>query len=160
MGRTAVADETRGWSEARILGLLRRAARTIDGPLSVSKFQAWGRKNQVPLPSVLTIINRFGSWREACSAAGLSTNKPRFQNDSPSMRVSEADCRLAVRSFIDICAGSGVKPTAERYRSMSAKKGWPSFGTLGYRLHQPWSMIVSTRGGSSTPRRSRQILSA
>lgn len=137
-----------GWTTASVLQVLRQAARGAGDPLSHGRFQQWARTNRVRVPSILTITKLFGSWSHACAAAGLQPNAARFHEESPSTKVTLADCRRAVRAYIDLCAAEGQKPTADRYKAMSAAKNWPAFGTLRYRLQMPWSEILSTRGGA------------
>lgn len=61
------------WSDAAILAALQSAAG--DGPLSVSAYDAF--RGGRDLPSSARVIQRYGSWSAACSAAGLEVNAGR-----------------------------------------------------------------------------------
>ena len=59
------------FSDEQILAALREAARICGEPLSHGTYDGVAR--QVAGPSSARIIQRFSSWREACSAAGVTT---------------------------------------------------------------------------------------
>lgn len=58
----------RGHSDEQIAAVLQEAAQQHGEPLSVARYDSAGCE-----PSSSRIIQRFGSWNAACTAAGLST---------------------------------------------------------------------------------------
>jgi hypothetical protein len=59
------------YSDEDILGALRAAAALCGEPLSHGRYETVAR--DVGGPSVARIIQRYGSWRAACTAAGVAS---------------------------------------------------------------------------------------
>lgn len=59
------------FSDDQIVAALREAARICGEPLSHGRYDAVAR--EVAGPSSARIIQRFGTWRTACSTAGVAT---------------------------------------------------------------------------------------
>ena len=62
------------FTDAQILAALRAAADLTEGPLSHSRYDAVSR--EVGGPSSARIIQRFGTWHQACRTAGVTSGRP------------------------------------------------------------------------------------
>lgn len=82
------------FSDEDILEALRHAARQLGEPLSHNKYDT------VPGgPSSARIIQRFGSWRAACGAAGVESGSP---SRTYRQRWDRAAVAAAVRDFLQL----------------------------------------------------------
>lgn len=88
MARQAYTDE-------QILTALRAAAGLVAGPLSHGRYDALA--HAVGGPSSARVIQRFGSWRRACEAAGVESGTPSRDYDRRWDRASVTD---AVAQFL------------------------------------------------------------
>jgi hypothetical protein len=57
------------WSDGAILAALRAAAALVPGRLSAQRYG--GLRHRVGGPSAVVVLQRFGTWRAACEAAGI-----------------------------------------------------------------------------------------
>jgi Homing endonuclease associated repeat len=62
------------FTDDEILHAIRAAARRCGEPLSHGRYDSVSR--DVAGPSSARVIQRFGSWRQACSAAGVTSGVP------------------------------------------------------------------------------------
>ncbi|GAB2973330.1 homing endonuclease associated repeat-containing protein [Nocardioides montaniterrae] len=96
---------TPDFSDAQLLEALAEAAAELTKPgepLTNGAYDAWQRgRDTAGSPALL--IRRFGSWREACQAAGLEVNATR----STSRRWSEADIDRIVASYLNAPGSPG-----------------------------------------------------
>lgn len=63
------------FSDDQLLADLARAAAELGEPLTVGGYDAWQRGRTAASPALL--VRRFGTWNQACSRAGVATNKTR-----------------------------------------------------------------------------------
>ena len=100
-------------SEAKILSDLRPAAERLGEPLAINRYRKEApRRGWV----YYTAANRFGSWAEACQAAGVRSYPPRGR-----MRTSlfgERECLQALKSCSEEL---GRSPKLTEYVSRSAE---------------------------------------
>lgn len=90
------------FSDRRLLAALQAAAAALGEPLTAGAYDAWQRgRDEAASPALL--IRRFGSWRAACTAAGVSANATR----STTRRWSEADLIAAVASYLRVDGATG-----------------------------------------------------
>ncbi|WP_114571729.1 hypothetical protein [Exiguobacterium flavidum] len=79
------------WSEQQVIDSLVQAS--ADHPaLDAKTYSKWSLGREVP--SITTIINVFGSWREALNAAGLSAIRPYFSDDDILRFLKDASLKL------------------------------------------------------------------
>jgi len=71
-------------------------------PLTAGAYDAWQRQRGAASPALL--IRRFGSWRAACSAAGLQANTTR----STTRRWSDEDVVAIVAAYLRSEGASGT----------------------------------------------------
>lgn len=91
------------FTDDQILAALRAAAGRCGEPLSHSRYDSVSR--EVAGPSSARIIQRFGSWRRACAAAGVAAGSP-ARRYTP--RWDRAGVRAAVVDYLasEDCAGT------------------------------------------------------
>jgi hypothetical protein len=91
---------------------------------------------ELGLPSLPTVSNRLGSWREAVRAAGMTPHPPR--RSGYSRRWTEDACRRALEALV---TELGEVPTADQYEVLaSADDSLPSLATVRNRLGR-WSEV-------------------
>ncbi|MFY7752809.1 MULTISPECIES: homing endonuclease associated repeat-containing protein [Exiguobacterium] len=79
------------WTEQQVIDSLIEAS--IEYPaLDAKTYARWSVGKDIP--SITTIINVFGSWREALQAAGLSSIRPYFSDQEILAFIKEASTRL------------------------------------------------------------------
>lgn len=116
----------RAFSEAELLAALRAAAAELGEPLTTGDYDAWQRGRDTAASPAL-LIRRFGSWRAACEAAGLSANATR----STSRRWSEDDLLAVVAAYL---ASDGATGSYADYSAWArTHEGAPSGATLRQR---------------------------
>lgn len=97
-------EEVRGqaFSDVQLLDGLRSAAAELGVPLTNGDYDTWQRGRETAASPAL-LIRRFGSWRAACAAAGLSANATR----STTRRWSHDDLVAAVAAYLEVEGASG-----------------------------------------------------
>ena len=83
------------FSDRQLLDGLREAAAELGEPLTNGAYDTWQRGRDTAASPAL-LIRRFGSWRAACEAAGLTANATR----STTRRWSEDDLVAAVAAYL------------------------------------------------------------
>lgn len=123
----ARAASTIRWPDEAILSALRAAA-SDDGLLSVTTYRRFsaGRRN---MPSAPTVVNRFGTWNEAVSRAGLVTQKT--CRISPYERMTDDEMLDAVARCADHLEGV---PSSREYDAWQGANWAPSLGLLRIRF--------------------------
>jgi hypothetical protein len=91
------------YTDAQILEALRAAAAHGQGPLSHTRYDAVSR--EVGGPSSARVIQRFGSWRTACEAAGVAPGTAARAYSARWHRQSVAD---AVARYLSEEAATGT----------------------------------------------------
>jgi hypothetical protein len=114
------------FSDAQLLDGLRAAAVELGEPMTNVDYDGWQR-GQVAAGSPALLVRRFGSWRAACEAAGLSTNSTR----STSRRWSDDDLIAIVATYLASDEATGS--FADYSRWAKAADGVPSGATLRQR---------------------------
>lgn len=127
----AVQSGVAGWGDEEMLALLRKFVDEDGEPATLGRLAAWADRTGCRVPSYRTWIVRFGSWREACEAAGVPSGEPTREFSGA---VGEETCLSAVAEFLEWCLGDGVRPTLTRYEQMSPGRGWPCRNTVLLRL--------------------------
>lgn len=129
---------SRRWEPDEILEVIRRSAAETDNLLTLSKFEGWAADGNVEIPSQRTVIVNFGSWAQACTAAGVESGHPSrpYERD-----ITNETCLDAVRAYVAECETSGKKPTLTGYERVSSQRGWPCRNSVTLRLGQ-WRAIV------------------
>ena len=108
------------------LAALRAAAAELGEPLTNGGYDTWQRgREDAASPALL--IRRFGSWRAACEAAGLSANTTR----STSRRWSEEDLVAVVAAYLRTEGSTGS--FADYSAWAKTQDGAPSGATLRQR---------------------------
>jgi post-segregation antitoxin (ccd killing protein) len=90
------------FTDDQLLDGLRAAAAELGEPLTNGAYDTWQRGREVAASPAL-VIRRFGSWRAACEAAGLSANATR----STTRRWSEDDLVAAVAAYLQADGATG-----------------------------------------------------
>jgi post-segregation antitoxin (ccd killing protein) len=90
------------FSDDQLLDGLRAAAEQLGEPLTNGDYDTWQRGRDAAASPAL-LIRRFGSWRAACEAAGLSANATR----STTRRWSEDDLIAAVAAYLSTEGATG-----------------------------------------------------
>lgn len=121
------------YSDESIKGYMRDAAAQFGQPLTIAAYNKYADGKAVP--TNLTIMHRFGSWREACEAAGITSNEYRARR-----KVFTAElCAEALRQ----CARDqdGVIPSYMRYAKWAKGSDGPSAPTVRNRFGS-WSQAL------------------
>jgi hypothetical protein len=129
------------FSDRQLLDALRAAAAELGEPLTNGGYDGWQRgRDSAASPALL--IRRFGSWRAACEAAGLSANATR----STTRRWSEEDLVAVVAAYL---ASPGATGSFADYSSWArSQEDAPSGATL--RQRGSWAEL-KRRAGASVP---------
>ncbi|KRB72750.1 hypothetical protein ASE01_22150 [Nocardioides sp. Root190] len=117
---------TPAFSDEQLAVAIAAAAAELGEPLTASSYDAWQRGREAASPAL--VIRRFGSWNEACSRAGVATNKTR----STSRRWSDQDVVDIVTAYL---ASPGSAGTFADYSEWAREQvGAPSGATLRQRF--------------------------
>jgi hypothetical protein len=84
------------WTKETCIKVLRDAA-TYAFPLTVLEYRKLVKSKTIEGPTLPIFISRFGSWMEACRAAGVETGNPVREYDT---NWSDTDLLLMVRRFM------------------------------------------------------------
>jgi hypothetical protein len=120
------------YSDEELLELLRVAAAELGTEaLSHEAFTEYGHDRHLedgrPWPTALTLINRFGGWRDARERAGLA----RGQRKGPEKTYSVETCFAFVREVADAI---GHPPSLRECNDFAQAHDGPSEGTLRNRM--------------------------
>lgn len=133
----------RSWSDKEALATLRLAHRQLKRPLNLGLMEEWSARSGIPVPSQRTYTVRFGSWVQACEAAGVPhTNRVGDVRPGPKP-VASSTCWAAVRAYLELCEHRGWKATMDRYELLAREHGWPSRNTVILRLGRPWPEVLA-----------------
>lgn len=114
------------FSDRQLLDALRAAATELGEPLTSGGYDTWQRGREGAASPAL-LVRRFGSWRAACGAAGLSANATR----STTRRWSEDDLVAAVAAYLAV---DGVTGSYAGYSAWArSQEDAPSGATLRQR---------------------------
>lgn len=139
-GRSAVAKV---WTDNEIFAALRSAS--INGVVTTTGYARWRRsgatvEGRTP-PTTSLITWRFGSWKQAAQAAGLSigrTSRPHYER-----QWTREDALTAVCAFIADAHERGIRPTYAGYDAwVSENPGNPSGAYLRHLTGSSWSEIL------------------
>lgn len=111
------------WTDEQMLVSLRAAAEGVDGPLSVTAYDAW--RGTHGGASGIGIIRRFGKWHVACERAGVealrTTKKATFDTDAIVAAVvaylSDPDSRGSYNGYRDWAKGREGVPSGPTVRT-------------------------------------------
>lgn len=123
---------TPAFSDERLLGDLRAAAAELGEPLTAGGYDGWQRGRDSASPALL--IRRFGSWNEACSRAGVATNKTR----STTRRWSDEEVVAVVAAYLRARGSAGT--FADYCAWAKEQDGVPSGATLRQRFPR-WNEV-------------------
>src|SRR5690606_8303778 len=121
------------WSVEDMVGLLRQFVAEAGEPATLGRLASWADATGRRVPSYRTWIVRFGSWREACVAAGVPSGEP-TRTFNGSGAVDARACVDAVREYLRLCMAEGSRPTLTGYEAVSSERGWPCRNTVVLRL--------------------------
>lgn len=125
---------SRTYSDGQLTLAIHRVAVRTGGTPSSGEYARHAAEEG--LPSLPTVVNRFGSWADAVRAAGMT---PREARRRYTRHWTEERCRDAIRRLIDEL---GEAPTAEQYDVLaSADDDLPSLATVRNRLGR-WSEVI------------------
>lgn len=117
------------FTDRQLLDGLRSAAAELGEPLSNSAYDAWQRgRDGAASPALL--VRRFGSWRAACAAAGLSANATRSTSrrwtDDDLVDIVAAYLRSdgATGSFADYSAWARARDDAPSGATLRVRATW------------------------------------
>ena len=123
---------TPDYSDEQLLAAIAAAAAELGEPLKAGAYDAWQRgRDDAASPAL--VIRRFGSWIEACTRAGVATNKTR----STSRRWSDDEVVRVVATYLRSPGSTG---TFADYSAWAREHdGVPSGATLRQRF--PWAEV-------------------
>lgn len=128
---------TPDFSDQQLTAAIAAAAAELGEPLTASSYDTWQRSRDAASPAL--VIRRFGSWIEACSQAGVATNKTR----STSRRWSDEDVVAIVATYL---AAPGSAGTFADYSAWARQQdGAPSGATLRQRF--AWAEVKQRASG-------------
>jgi len=124
------------WTADDCIGVLKEAA-TYSFPLTVLGYRRLIQSNTIAGPTLPIFYSRFGSWNEACAAAGVETGIALREYDST---WSDSDLVRIVRQFLwESKESSWSIQNYDKWRA-SHESQMPSTGSLRNRLGT-WSEI-------------------
>lgn len=125
------------YSSESIKESLREAAKQYGQPLTVVAYTRYAEGK--PCPTNLTVMNRFGSWRAACDAAGVESNRRNYRE----LMFDNQACADALRK----CAKDrdGTVPSYTAYDAWARKQSnrAPSGATIRKRFGS-WSQALES----------------
>ena len=124
------------WSDDEIFAALNAAA-TYAYPLTSQAYADLVGSGEVHGPSLPRVWQRFGSWMEACRAAGVESGRPR--RDNYQSKWTDEDIRDFVRRFLGDPEYGGTFAEYDRWRRARGVDA-PSSALLRQRLGT-WSEI-------------------
>lgn len=134
-GTTLLVPEEREllFSDVQLLDALRSAHETSgNGRISAVAYDALRAADG---PTAATLVDRFGSWTEACAAASVAPHETRRVYE-PTWQPD--DVLRAVREYAEECKTAGRRPTALDYdKRWRAEHSAPSIGTVR-KLYRSW----------------------
>jgi hypothetical protein len=113
---------TVSYERSEIIDALREAAKVCGEPLTIPAY-----RKQAPVakwPTDVTVVKAFGSWADACEAAGVKANRRVTNGQRRSGAFSEQDCVDALRAYTE--AHEGDTPSYERYTKWARGTDHPS----------------------------------
>jgi hypothetical protein len=119
------------YGDEQLLAALAAAAAELGEPLTAGAYDTWQRGRDAASPAL--VIRRFGSWIEACSRAGVATNKTR----STSRRWSDDEVVAIVRRYLRAPGSTGS--FADYSAWARGEDGVPSGATL--RQRSSWAEL-------------------
>jgi hypothetical protein len=143
--------------DEELLGMLREAAGSAPGPLTIRAYDLYARahtpRSARPWPGAQAVQVRFGSWVRALQAAGLRTNP-----SSPIAHRYRFDAEACVRAVRSMMDASGGVPTTMGYALAAAASGGglPSVATVRHRLGS-WSAALRAAAESSSGAGMRRV---
>ena len=126
------------WSDERLLQALRIAS-TKSTPLTTASYNALVRQNQIEGPTAQIMYKRFGSWREACKAAGVRCGEVR--HDNYTSKWSKSDLEKLVVDFLFSPEHGGMFRDFENW--LGRRDDPPSVPTFRSRLGH-WDSMKQT----------------
>ena len=117
------------WPRGRLIAVLRLAAAHCT-PLTSDAYARLVKTNRIDGPTVKIFYLRFGSWREACDAAGVECGTAR--RDNYECRWSTANLRGSVVEYLMDPRTDGTLNNFEAWLGLRA--GGPSISTMRDRL--------------------------
>lgn len=137
------APRQRSHTDASMLAALVRAQDA--GATTIKEYTGWRAAEGDPdIPSVPLLVMRYGSWRAARAAAGLTTTATGGDRKS----FTDDELYDAVKRFVAACEGSGTYPSARAYADWSKNVGnVPRLSTVRSRTNRRWVDLVDQQGG-------------
>ncbi|MFZ0077367.1 hypothetical protein D3D03_10895 [Exiguobacterium sp. RIT452] len=115
------------YTKDEILKSFHRYAQDVGSTITLKKYQIW-RKSVHHAPSHYHIVKMFGSWHDACTAAGLEA----------SVTYSKAELAASLRQAIEEV---GFSLSFEAYREWAKRNNKPSTKALLHR-YGSWSAAI------------------
>ncbi|MEZ0577268.1 homing endonuclease associated repeat-containing protein [Nocardioides sp. MH1] len=120
------------FTDRQLAAAVAAASAELGEPLTVGAYDAWQRgRDDAASPALL--VRRFGSWKQACAAAGVATNATR----STSRRWSDDDVARIVARYLRSPGSTGSFADYSAWARDQADV--PSGATL--RQRHPWAQI-------------------
>lgn len=137
------APRKRAHTDQSMLAALVRAQDA--GATTIKEYTDWRATEGDPdIPSVPLLVMRYGSWRGARAAAGLTTVSTGGDRKS----FTDDELYDAVKRFVAACEGSGTYPSARAYADWSKNVGnVPRLSTVRSRTNRRWVDLVDQQGG-------------
>lgn len=129
------------FTDAQLLDALRAAAAELGEPLVASSYDTWQRGREGA--SAALVIRRFGSWVNACTAAGLAVNKTR----STTRRWTDPELVAVVARYL---AAPGSPGSFAGYAAWAREQeSAPSGATLRQRFPS-WNSVKALAAAEPT----------
>lgn len=123
------------WSDEQVLHAIQTAG-TFEYPLRTATYDELVRLGEVDGPTSMRIGQRYGSWSQACTQAGVEA-APARRNDYQS-RWTDDDLLGVVADYLDLPGSEGTFAGFDAWRREQG--GGPSSQTVRNRLG-PWSQV-------------------
>lgn len=131
--------KTRTFDDEVMRSALVKAASS--GAVTISAYREWRETPEgTGSPSVPLLIMRYGSWKQARSAAGLDSSATTGRGKT----FTDTEILAAVRRFVDACEAAGKYPSANQYDNWAkAVGGLPALSTVRQRTNSTWLDVVA-----------------
>lgn len=128
------------WTDQQMIVCIRKAADELD-ELDTKQYIAWSKQRNVP--SLSSIVQRFGSWREALAHAKVRNSSSHFSDEDILHHLHEAADTLS--PF-----------TSHTYREWAKQNGKPSLTLISSRFGSWSKALTAAKLQSSTTRNNEE----
>lgn len=140
--RATVGQQRQVWTDEAALNHLRQAVTECGEPMKMADYRVYAKEHGLISPPGLVV--KFGSWGQACAAAGIRTNRGNRRGKS---QWSREQVLRIVAQWVEECVIQAKTPTLAQYEiDQRAHPTWPCGTRVRAIVDKPWAEIVVLSG--------------